>query len=464
LNVDPLLLHVLTALHVAVAGAFVADLLHQHRSQGATIAWILVLLLFPYLGLALYFFAGAPRKRGTRLEPLLRESMRDVAAQSRTTDHPVENLLRALGMPGASYGNRVSFAHDNVQAADDLAGVIASARRSLFLSVFSFEDDTSGRLIANQLVQCAAAGIDVRMLVDGYGSKELPWQLLRRLRSARVQIRHFRPLLWSAARRGGMNYRNHRKMLLADRHTVWLGGRNLADKYLTNPADGSHWTDLSLTISGPAVREFACVAASDWREASGETHSVPSGDGLVTENAGSSCVQVLPSGPDLEDDTIHAALLASIMQASKRIWIASPFFVPDDALLVALRIACRRQVDVRIVVPRRSNQIMADWVRSSYLQELQQAGARVFFFETGMLHAKAVVTDDTLALVGSANFDMRSHFTNHEICAALFTTGDIQAVAACINNYFENATEGLRHSSFGARVLGGALRIVAPLF
>lgn len=464
LDLNPLFLNFLTALHVAAAGAFIADLLHQHRSQGATIAWVLILLLVPYIGLALYFFAGAPRKRGTRLEPLLRELMRDVKPLAAPNNHPVDNLLRALGMPGASHGNRVRFATDNAHAAEDLARVIASARHSLYLSVFSFEDDVTGRGISDQLLQCATAGIEVRMLVDGYGSKELPRRLLRRLRCKGIQIRHFRPLLWSAARRGGMNYRNHRKMLLADNHTVWLGGRNLADKYLTNRADGSQWTDLSLVISGPAVREFACVIASDWQEASGQGPLIVIGGDAIAEVAGESSVQVLPSGPDLEDDTLQAALLASIMQATQRFWIASPFFVPDDALFAALRIACRRQVDVRIVVPRRSNQIMADWVRGSYLQDLQQAGARVFFFESGMLHTKAVVADDTLALVGSANFDMRSHFTNHEICAVLYSPNDIQTVATCINRYCEVATEGVPQAGFGARLLGGALRTVAPLF
>jgi cardiolipin synthase len=172
---------------------------------------------------------------------------------------------------------------------------------------------------------------------------------------------------------------------------------------------------------------------------------------------------VLASGPDLPDDTLHAMLLAGIMGARSRVWIVSPFFVPDDALQSALHLACRRGLDVRIVVPRRSNQRQADWVRASYLREIGAAGGRIFMFGLTMLHAKIVILDDRVAMVGSANFDMRSLFTNHEVAAVLYDPADVESVAAIAAGYMDVASEDVQPAGFARTALSGALRIIAPL-
>jgi cardiolipin synthase len=263
----------------------------------------------------------------------------------------------------------------------------------------------------------------------------------------------------SGTLRGAFNYRNHRKMVIADGRAAWIGGRNVARKYLSNFADGSHWVDLSLLVEGPAAAVFETVCRSDWLAASGE--SVPD-EVAAPAGTGGSCVQVLASGPDLPDDTLHAMLLAGIMGARHRVWIVSPFFVPDDALQSALHLACRRGLDVRIVLPRRSNQRQADWVRTSYLRELGAAGGRIFMFGSAVLHAKIVILDDRVALVGSANFDMRSLFINHEVAAVLYDLDDVESVAALAAQYMAASSEDVRPVGFARTALGGALRIIAP--
>lgn len=344
--------------------------------------------------------------------------------------------------------------------------LIRGARRRLYLLVFSLEDDVRGREVVAAMVERAAAGVEVRMLVDGYGSLELGPAALRDLVGAGARLARHRPLVAAGTLRGAFDYRNHRKLVVADGAVAWVGGRNQARKYLEEFVDGSHWTDLSLVIEGPAAAVFESVFRSDWLAASGEllprAVPLPASAQRALPSPGS-VVQVLASGPDLPDDALHALLLAGIPSARERVWIVSPFFVPDDALQSMLRLACRRGLDVRIVVPRRSNMWLADRVRSSYLAELAAAGARVALFEPSMLHAKIVLLDDRVALVGSANFDMRSLFTNHEVAVVLYSPEDIAAVATVVEGYAARSSALRPPERFATTALSGALRILAPL-
>ncbi|HEY7739179.1 MAG TPA: phospholipase D-like domain-containing protein [Steroidobacteraceae bacterium] len=457
-----ILLPILVGLHLLIAGILVTDLLRQHRTPAATLAWMMCLLLLPGVGILLYVLGGAPRKRGSRLAEFLRSHVHESPGAAARFCPDTERLLRALGLPGATVGNRVRLCSDNEDAASALFALIHSAQRRIFLSVFSFEADAIGRRLIDAMRERALAGVQVRMLVDGYGSLNLASPPLLELQAAGGRIARFRPLVASGTLRGAFNYRNHRKMVVADGRAAWIGGRNVAQKYLSNFADGSHWVDLSLLVEGPAAAVFETVCRSDWLAASGE--SVPDEVAAPADaGAGGSCVQVLASGPDLPDDTLHAMLLAGIMGARHRVWIVSPFFVPDDALQSALHLACRRGLDVRIVVPRRSNQRQADWVRTSYLRELGAAGGRIFMYGPAVLHAKIVILDDRVALAGSANFDMRSLFINHEVAAVLYDLADVESVAALAAQYMAAASEDVRPVGFARTALGGALRIIAPL-
>jgi cardiolipin synthase len=457
-----ILLQLLAVLHLLVAGALIIDLLRQHRSPAATLAWGAILLLLPYLGIVLYVLAGAPRKHTAALVEYFAAHVHPAPGAAQAFCPDTERLLRALGLPGATSGNQVRLCSRNEDAAEELLALIRSARSRLLLSVFSFEADASGVKILAAMQQCAAAGVQVRMLVDGYGSLNLASPALRVLQHAGGRIARYRPLVASGTLRGAFNYRNHRKMVIADGRSAWVGGRNLAHKYLATLADGSHWVDLSLVVDGPAAAVFESVFRSDWLTATGETLG-PDPQAATLHADGGSCVQVLASGPDLPDDTLHAMLLAGITGAQQRVWIVSPFFIPDDALLSALQLACRRGLDVRILIPRRSNLRLADYVRMSYVAQIAAAGGRVLMFEPTVLHAKIVLLDDRVAMVGSANFDMRSLFTNHEVAAVLYSAPDIAAVAAVVEDLAAAAVVEAPPEHFATTVLSGALRIIAPL-
>ncbi len=460
-----LVLQLAAVIHVAVAGAFVIDLLRQHRSAAATIAWIAILLLLPYAGLALYVLAGSPRKRSAALSSYLAEHVHPPAGAEAGLCPDTERLLRALGLPGATCGNRVEFCRSNGRAHDALLAVIRGAHQRLLLSVFSFESDAVGNEILEALHERAAAGVEVRMLVDGYGSLELGAPAVRALLAAGGRVARHRPLVHHGTLSGAFNSRNHRKLVVADGTRAWLGGRNMAAKYLRD-APGQvgatvPWADLSVVVEGPAAAVLESVFRSDWLTAAGETLDADPETAVVS--GGPSTVQVLASGPDMPDDTLHAMLVAGIAGARTRVWIASPFFVPDDALQSLLRIACRRGVDVRILLPRRSNLRFADLVRTSYLDELAAAGARVELFEPSVLHAKLLVIDDRVAMVGSANFDMRSLFTNHEVGVVLYSPADVGSTAGAFEEFAARASTYRPARGFARSARAGALRIVAPL-
>lgn len=454
--------------HPLVAGAFVLDLLRQHRSAAATIAWIAILLLLPYAGLVLYVLAGSPRKRSAALAEYLAAHVHPPADAAAGLCPDTERLLRALGLPGATGGNRVEFRRANGQAHDALLGVIRGARQRLLLSVFSFEADAKGTEILETMRERAAAGVQVRMLVDGYGSLELGAPAVRALVAAGGRVARHRPLLHRGSVRGAFNSRNHRKLVVADGAAAWLGGRNMAAKYLGDADTAGAavgvappWADLSLVVEGPAAAVLESVFRSDWLAASGETLGA---DAVASAaSGGSSTVQVLASGPDMPDDTLHAMLIAGVAGARERVWIVSPFFVPDDALQTVLRLACRRGVDVRVLVPRRSNMRLADVVRTAYLDELAAAGARVELFEPTVLHAKLLVIDDRVAMVGSANLDMRSLFTNHEVAVVLYSAADVAATAAAVEAFGADASPHAPAAGFARSARTGALRILAPL-
>ena len=456
--------------HPLVAGAFILDLLRQHRSAAATIAWIAILLLLPYAGLALYALAGAPRKRSAALAEYLAAHVHPPAQAGPGLCPDTERLLRALGLPAATGGNRVQFLRANGRAHAALLGLIRTAQRRLLLSVFSFEADARGSEILEAMRERAAAGVQVRMRVDGYGSLELGAPAVRALVAAGGRVARHRPLVHRGSLRGAFNSRNHRKLVVADGGAAWLGGRNMAAKYLgdatvAGKAAGAGavlpWADLSLVVEGPAAAVLESVFRSDWLAASGETLGADAA--ALAAPGGSSAVQVLASGPDMPDDTLHAMLIAGVAGARQRIWIVSPFFVPDDALQTVLRLACRRGIDVRVLVPRRSNMRLADLVRTAYLDELAAAGARIELFEGTVLHAKLLVIDDRVAMVGSANLDMRSLFTNHEVAVVLYSATDVASTAAAVEAFAADASPYARAPGFARTARAGALRILAPL-
>lgn len=393
----------------------------QRRHPSAAIAWVLAIATFPYLATPLFLLFGS--RKFVRPAPTVHLAGAMPSAQ---VPDWAASLSLALNLP-APVGNATARLHaDGTQALTALLALVTQAEHSLEVGTYLLGHDAVGREIADALAAAARRGVRTRLLLDWVGSLKTPRAQLRALREAGVEVRRFMPLLHNP-RQGRTNLRNHRKLVVADGAQVWSGGRNLADEYFLDRPGRSAWVDLSFVVEGPVATQALAQFEHDWASASGRNEPIPSTGTSAPAAAGPVMAQWWPSGPDRADDTLHALLMAAAYHARARILAVTPYYVPDEALLEAWCMACRRGVRVSLLLPRRSNHGLADWARERALRRLVECGAQVWLAER-MVHAKAVIVDDALALCGSANLDGRSLFLNYEVMTVFYGQPQIDAL------------------------------------
>lgn len=405
-----------------------SDALHQRRHPSAAVAWVMAILMLPEVGLPLYLLFG------TRKLP---------KAQTRSPAAPVEvddavaprwarHLTASMGLaPPAAYRD-LRIHRDGEEAARALHEVIDAARERLDVCTFILGRDRFAADLVQRLGQRARDGVQVRLLVDGVGALMGGRRDFSEVRALGVQVVRFvppfrSPLKWPL--RGRTNLRNHRKLVVADGRWLWSGGRNLAGEYFVDRPGQPAWIDLSFDLRGEAAAEAAAVFETDWRFAQDPRQAAlgPAGGQVahaITPAIQPPAAQMLPSGPDYVDDTVYTLLVTSFHRARNRIVAVTPYLVPDESLLSALALAARRGVVVDLVVPARSNHRLADIARHRPMRELARAGARLWLAPR-MVHAKAVVIDEHMAMAGSVNLDSRSLFLNYELMTAFYAPGDI---------------------------------------
>ena len=429
-----LTLHGLAAMTGLVVYVVASRARRQRRHPSAAIAWVVSLALMPYLALPLYLLFGSRKVHRKALAhpalPLL---------GGRPPDSPAarfQHLAAAMGLPPASRHQQLSIHQDGQEALQALRRVMLGATFSLDLCTFLIGRDALGQEVMAMLMQRARAGVRVRVLIDGVGAYLGGKPDLKPLSAAGVQVVRFVSPFRSALP-GRTNLRNHRKMVIADGQRLWTGGRNLATEYFLGDASRTPpqkpWVDLSFDLGGELVTQAQQRFEQDWAFATRAPSVLATGPAPqpVPKEAGSA--QLVASGPDQADDTLYSLLISSCFTAQTRILAVSPYFVPGDTLLLALTLAARRGIAVDLLLPRHSNHRLADMARPAALRELDAAGARVWLLDN-MIHAKAVVIDNELALAGSANLDERSLFLNYELMIAFFGSSEVHRFASWIEH------------------------------
>lgn len=416
-------------------------ILQTKRETMSAIAWSLTVIMMPLFGVILFFLFGIQvvhrplqrkrRKRQTtraKSNPNVRALPADFALEppwdmiARLGDHPD-------GFP-VQPGNRVRIFNDGAAAYDAMLDAIHTATRHVHLEFFIFQPDESGRRFLAALTEAARRGVEVRFLYDAVGSYVLSSKLHRELRAAGGKVAAFLPIL-NPLYRMRINLRNHRKILVADGRTAFTGGLNIGDEYLGKDRHFGPWRDTHMQIDGPAVESLQRVFIEDWYFAADELLDDDK-YGSPTPSAGSTPLQIVHSGPDSTYKVIRETYVAGILRARKRVWIASPYFVPDAGLLDALILAGRAGLDVRFLGLFRPDKWLPFLAARYYWTELLAAGVKVYQYTAGMMHSKFLLVDGEWASVGTANFDNRSLYLNFEVNCLIY---DPAAVAELEQHY-----------------------------
>jgi len=419
-------------------------------------------LNFWQIGLTLFFVS-----LGLWLWSLLGRRKHQQLAQNRRTIRVIADAIAPLhGVEGNQVKGLLS--RDGSDTLKALRVGIAGAQRRISISTYILAHDIVGREVIALLAARARTGVEVRLLIDAVGSRMLPNYRLKDLRAAGVQVARFNPVL-SLRTRGSANWRNHRKIAVFDGNTAIIGGQNLGGQYIGSMPARRRFRDASFLIQGPAANHLEHVFLTDWCQAQNlDPIDLKSVLREEAGQAGKDHAEVIDSGPDAESDPLWQALNRAITSARTSIDIVTPYFIPDAITLAALTRAAREGIQVRVIVPKKSDHRLTDFARRPYLRKLAEAGAEIRFYGPGILHTKLVLIDKTKAFIGSANFDMRSLFLNYEITVL------VQQSQACteIADYIEGLAQESKEPSLslirGARTWQGQLlerlaRLIAPL-
>jgi cardiolipin synthase len=404
----------------------------QRRHPSAAIAWVMGILLVPYLALPLYLAFGSRKVSVSRTFPASEGPSVSAAVAYPTMARSLQ-LGVAMGLPDPAAYDNLAIHQDGRQALQALRRIIREASSTLDISTFLIGRDVLGDEIVARLTARARDGVRVRLWIDGIGIYLGGLPDFRALRAAGVEVLRFVPP-FNSPKRGRTNLRNHRKMVIADGKALWCGGRNLAAEYFEGDprlfVRHSPWIDLSFDLQGELVAQAVAQFEMDWAFAKNLELPERPVRTEITGSAGAvpALAQLVDSGPDRPDDTIFNLLVSACFTSQRRILAVTPYFVPEPSLLTALMLAARRGIRVDLVLPERSNHRLADFVRHRALRDLVEAGARVWLHPR-MVHAKAVLVDDELALIGSANLDGRSLFLNYEMMVAFYDRAAVLAFA-----------------------------------
>jgi cardiolipin synthase len=426
----------LALLHSLIVAGIV---IWEKRNPTSALAWLLAITFLPFLGVWLYLLFGRRRfrqraKSMTLADRKVREALPrppdPLDADERWSSlrgriHPAQRglmmLARNIGEFAVTEKNRTKVLRDASLAYPAMEEAILGARQYVHVEYYIFEPDATGRRFLELLAEKARAGLEVRLLVDHFGSGGLTRDFLAPFLEAggrfsfcmETRFPHLLTL-WR------LNYRNHRKIIVVDGATGFTGGMNIGDNYLGRDHRVGYWRDMHLQLDGPAVGDLQRIFAEDWLHATGEILADPRYAPLAAAR-GDDLVQIIPSGPDMRWDPIHKLLFEAIVTAGQRVYITSPYFIPDATILQALTTSALRGVDVRLLLPGKSDLPLVRLAGRSYFEELLQAGVRIFEYQAGVLHAKTLVADGRYGSIGSANMDIRSFHLNFEVNAFVYS-------------------------------------------
>lgn len=416
------------------------------RTPQGAVGWVVLLISAPIVGVPLYLFLGHHRFRGYRIarkhSEQVVEGIKTFADFSKPNpaSMPINpRPFEALAHLPVSRGNGAELLIDGQATFDAIFDAIDAAQHYVLIQFYIVRDDALGKQLKDKLIAVTKRGVSVRFMTDAVGSYGLPTAYLDELRAAGIEIANPRD------RRGPqyrfqLNYRNHRKTVIIDGETGFIGGHNVGVEYLGQDAHFGHWRDTHIRMTGHIVRQLQLIFTEDWHWAH-EEDLIEQLDWAGSESEQDMNALIVATGPGDDTETGAMMFFAAITEAKERLWIASPYFVPDIDIMTALQHAALRGVDVRILVPDVIDHRLPWLAAFAYFDEITDCGARVFRYTDGFMHQKVFVVDDTLAAVGTTNLDNRSFRLNFEAMALFFDPRAAQAVDRMMRADFEKSYE-----------------------
>lgn len=459
---------------LGIAGAIYA-VMHARTSQGA-IAWAVALIALPYAALPLFLIFGRRKFEGYVIErrgalsearPMTRDVYRKLAERDLCvrTDHARNLPFERLAKLPFTTGNDAELLVNGEATFASIFEGIDAARDYVLVQYYIVRDDAIGRELQQRLIERVRAGVRVYVLYDGIGSHDLPKRYVRRMTETGIQMRSFHTV-GGRANRFQINFRNHRKIVIADGKHAWVGGLNVGDEYLGRDAKVGFWRDTHLHVQGPAVQAVQVAFLEDWHWAADELLTL-NWDPQAAASGARRAVLVLPSGPADELETCTLFFVAAINNATSRLWIATPYFVPDEQFITAVQLAALRGVDVKVLVPKQTDNLLAGLSIWSYLDDLEPVGVQFYQYAHGFMHQKVTLIDDRYCTIGTANFDNRSFRLNFEITMGIADDEVSSQVRAMLETDFAESeritASHLRARSFAFRFAVRAARLASPV-
>jgi cardiolipin synthase A/B len=462
-----ILFYVLGFIHILHA------LMNTRTSQG-TIAWVVSLLFIPFLAIPLYWLLGRNKfegyvraRRGNDAE--LRKIAKDMSENLKkfAIDLPAEDFFERcaeeLGGLPFTRGNRVNLLIDGDETFDEIFSAINRAEKYICVNFFIVKNDKVGKKFQQSLINRAKAGVEIYFLFDEIGSHKLSSTFLCEMEEVGIECEAFgaNRFWWSRLQ---LNFRNHRKILIVDGIEAYLGGLNVGDEYLGRSKKFGAWRDTHLYVQGPAVEAVQLVFLEDWFWA---TSRIPKLSWNANEQREDQITAIIPTGPADPIETWQMLVIEAANSSREKLWITSPYFVPDDGVISALQLAAFRGVDVRIMLPKHPDHILVWLSAYSYYEQAIPFGVKIYRYDEGFLHQKVMLIDQRMATVGTANLDNRSFRLNFEVTAFVSDQDFIREVHQMLKEDFLKCTqskiEDFTEKSYFFKIACRAARLMSPL-
>ncbi|WEG11917.1 cardiolipin synthase [Pullulanibacillus sp. KACC 23026] len=452
----------------------------ENRQPSKTITWLMVLAIFPVVGFIVYIIFGKSyrKKRLFRKRAFLNEMTYAEASPTSQLDHEKlalmgEDQSRTLKLAQRltpfpiSFGTETKILTNGEATFKEIMDAIEKAEHHIHMEYYIVRHDELGTKIKDLLVKKAKQGIEIRFMFDAVGSWRLSRHYVEELKEAGAEVVSFFPVKVPLLNHK-INFRNHRKIVVIDGKIGFIGGLNIGDEYLGKHPSFGFWRDTHLYVRGEAVESLQTIFLQDWYHMTGTVLTDPiyfKAEPAIGKNFGA--VQMIASSPDDEWEVIKSLFFSMIVSAKRSIWIASPYLIPDDDILSALKVAALSGIDVKLLVPNRPDKRIVFYASHSYFPELLEAGVNIYDYKAGFLHSKVIIVDHEFASIGTANMDMRSFHLNFEVNAFLYRTeSTVQLVADYIKD-LESATpivlDVFRKRPIITRVVESTSRLLSPL-